>query len=703
MKIRMKIMILFILVAIVGGGANSYFMISKSQAELKHEIGESSANIAKELLNKIDREINNRIGELNSYAIGIELTNELTESNKQFDELENREEFIAEKDTLWTSIPKGETNAFVQKILDSKNSQELKNKADFYYTLYNRPVFGEIFVTNKYGANVAQTKITSDYYQADEEWWQKAKADGIYLSDVLYDESADLYAIDIAIRLDSKKGDFIGVVKTSLSIEELVSIVREFESDAKDGKYMVHENHQTMEYKLLTKDLRVIYSTEKYAVLDSLQNILPPEIANHSIEKSYLISNGDAIGEGEELFAFAHSNGYRNNPGLGWIVVIEHNTEETFNSIKELRKTLIFISGILILATLAVGFIFSKSISKPIIELKERATKVGKGELEIKEITPTNDEIGELAKSFNKMALNLKSYQDKLIKSEKERTKELEKEVSKKTSDLNKYVSSLEKTRTATLNILEDLDDTNKHLKDLDKAKSDFLNIVSHELKTPLTAMFAYLDIIEDLDQNFTPDELKAIDAIRRNSRQLKNLINNILEISRIEAGKFEIINSDVDPVQKIKDVIENLKPLAENKKIKLISKVDPKLNKMVTDEQRLEEILNNLISNAIKFTENGTITITGSVKGQDAIFSVDDTGVGIPEEKKKEMFQKFYQVDASISRKYGGTGLGLSITKQLIELQNGKIWFESKKGKGTTFFFTLPLKGAKTKKIDEK
>lgn len=385
------------------------------------------------------------------------------------------------------------------------------------------------------------------------------------------------------------------------------------------------------------------------------------------------------------IFGYAILNDLEKNP----LLIIQIKLEREF--MQQANKTLNYLLLSVILIAIVTGTVLYILLEKKII------SRLLKLENEIKQVDEKKkipilqdskkDEISSLYSSMKKMFRKIGIADE---------------EVNKKNTELNNYVKELEKTRTANLNMLQDLKETNEHLKDLDKAKSNFLNIVSHELKTPLTAMFAYLDILKDMGTNLTEDEKKSLAAIRRNSDQLKVLINNLLEISRIEAGKFELVNSEIDPVEKINSIMENLKPLAENKGIKLKFEIDKKIPKILTDEQRFEEIFNNLISNAVKFTEKGSITISARTDLDKVLFKVSDTGVGIPKEKLSGLFSKFYQADASLSRKFGGTGLGLSITKQLVELQGGKIWVESQEGKGTTFFFTLPIKQSKKEELKD-
>ena len=171
-------------------------------------------------------------------------------------------------------------------------------------------------------------------------------------------------------------------------------------------------------------------------------------------------------------------------------------------------------------------------------------------------------------------------------------------------------------------------------------------------------------------------------------------MINNILEVSRIASGKFELNKNEVDVEKKINMEVTNLRILANNKGIRLNTKID-KLPIITTDELRFEEVLNNLIGNAIKFTENGSVTLEAKRDGDFISISVTDTGIGIPEDKIKYLFSNFYQVNSSLDRKYGGTGLGLSITKKIVESQGGKISVTSEFGKGSIFTFTLPINQA--------
>ncbi len=178
-------------------------------------------------------------------------------------------------------------------------------------------------------------------------------------------------------------------------------------------------------------------------------------------------------------------------------------------------------------------------------------------------------------------------------------------------------------------------------------------------------------------------------------SKFLLNLINDILDLSKVEAGKIELIIEKLYVKTAIEETLNLIKEKASKHNIELKKEFDPGLKDIEADQQRFKQILFNLFSNAIKFSkpEGGTITVTSKKEEDMARFSVSDTGIGIKEESLGKLFKEFGQADARISKQYGGTGLGLAITKKLIELHGGKIWVESKYGEGSTFDFTLPIK----------
>lgn len=229
-----------------------------------------------------------------------------------------------------------------------------------------------------------------------------------------------------------------------------------------------------------------------------------------------------------------------------------------------------------------------------------------------------------------------------------------------------------------------------------DKARSEFLTIMSHELRTPMTSVIGYSIILKEMTHGKLNEKQELyIDNILASSKHLLEIINDFLDIAKMEAEKLELFIESVSVTEVVNEILNLMKEKAERKNIKLKKQFDSQIKFIEVDRQRFKQILFNLLGNAIKFCkeDGGVIKITSKKDGDMAKISISDNGIGIKEEDMPLLFQKFTQLDHGISRKYEGTGLGLAITKQLIELHGGRIMVESKFEEGSTFTFLLPIK----------
>ena len=291
-----------------------------------------------------------------------------------------------------------------------------------------------------------------------------------------------------------------------------------------------------------------------------------------------------------------------------------------------------------------IGRFVSRSISKPIKELYTATQEVEKGNFNIRATIKTNDEIEELSYAFNKT--------------------------------------------TAALSKMEE------ERKQIDSAKTEFLSITSHELRSPMTPMKAQLQMLEnEYFGKLTKEQKDSLSIVIRNADRLDKIIVDFLEISRIEAARLKFVFKETDLEETLRETVDFMNGFAKEKNIKLVLNVD-KLPIIEADPDRVSQVLRNLINNAIKFSEkNSNIEINAVLKQDYILFSVKDYGCGLNPENQIRIFEPFYQVEHSSCRKHGGTGLGLAICKGIVESQKGKIWVESKPGKGALFSFTVPLK----------
>ena len=239
----------------------------------------------------------------------------------------------------------------------------------------------------------------------------------------------------------------------------------------------------------------------------------------------------------------------------------------------------------------------------------------------------------------------------------------------------------------------------NERLIIANRMKNDFLAKMSHELRTPLNAVLGFSELLKQkIAGGLNAKQEGYVDNILEGGKHQLSLIEMILDMTRIETGKLDLTLSRISVPEVLEEVLTFLKDQASQRKVTFKTEFDPALDYVIADRQRFENIMFNLVDNAIKFSKQGggTVTINAKKEGDMAKFSVMDTGIGIKEEDMAKIFLSFQQIDTGSTRKYGGTGLGLAITKQLVELHGGRIWAQSKYGEGSTFTFLLPIEAKK-------
>lgn len=411
----------------------------------------------------------------------------------------------------------------------------------------------------------------------------------------------------------------------------------------------------------------------------------------------------------------------------------------------DLNSEIIKIVVITLILSLFAILLFSRNISKPINQLIFASRKVAEGNFDIQvKVGKSNDELNELTQNFNRMTLRIKKLFEKVtnqteklntlitsvqdgflvLNSKNEITlsnisfqnivgqSNLNKQKLSKVLVNNDIINIVDETRAKQNYLTKEVLIDNKvyicssnyleaknevvllihnitELKKLEVYKKDFVINVSHELRTPLTAIKGF---IETLEETATEEQVHYIEIIQRHTNRLINIVNDLLVLSELENPNFELNFEKVS----LKDIFKNVETLfiekLNSKSLELKLYIKDDLPIITADSFRLEQVLINLVDNAIKYTDSGNITLNAFAERNNVVIEIQDTGVGIPQEDQARIFERFYIVDKSRSRKVGGTGLGLSIVKHIILQHKGEINIESRKGFGTKFIIKIPI-----------
>jgi signal transduction histidine kinase len=234
------------------------------------------------------------------------------------------------------------------------------------------------------------------------------------------------------------------------------------------------------------------------------------------------------------------------------------------------------------------------------------------------------------------------------------------------------------------------LEAVNAELNRANQHKAEFLANMSHELRTPLNAIIGFSQLLTE-SENLGQDQRQDVEVIVQNGHHLLSLINDLLDISKLEAGKAQLNRGTVDVEDLVTECLESVRSLAAGKNLRLTGDVAPDLGQVYGDRPKMKQVLLNLLGNAIKFTEKGSVEVRAERQGTDLVVAVSDTGIGVPPEDRERIFESFTQGRSGMTGKYQGTGLGLAICRRLVEMHGGRIWVESRVGEGSTFTFTIP------------
>ncbi len=578
-------------------------------------------------------------------------------------------EYLLDMDKKWTGAEAD--SSLAREYLRGESAELLKR-----YVIADKAV-AEVFITDKFGGLVAASGRTSDFYQADEKWWQEAYNDGkgaVYFGELEYDESVDVIAVTLALPMKDDKGEVIGVCKAVFNANLLFEPIRQL-SVGKTGHASLVDNGGSIVYlegikpgtiRLcgITEFRDLISNPKKWGIL-----------ASHPVYKKSMMT----------AFALLE-NPLLLDMGITFRVFFNQTIQEVFRPINVLFIQMGIVIGVLILILLPVAFILSGILIRPLKELHKATEHIARGDLDYPIKVKTGDELERLADSFREMSLKLKQKQNML----ENWSKTLEKEVEKRTADLKKSqettLHALEELRVSKEELEENLKElkvTQKMLVQTEKLSSlgRLVSEMAHEVSNPLMIISgrAQLGLMEDLKNKELIEDLRIIEV---QCFRARDIIKRLLEFSKPTKGAVKLL----DLRQLSEDVVNLVEHQFSLGNIKIYKNYCEEPVNVKVDPKQIEEVLFNIIKNAAEaMTEGGSITISTRREKERARIDVKDDGPGISEEVMQNIFDPFF------TTKEDGTGLGLSVCFGIIKDHGGEIKYESKPGEGTTAIITLP------------
>ncbi len=526
----------------------------------------------------------------------------------------------------------------------------LKGKLDYLRDFEQKTkMYASMSIYDKQGIRIGDTRgLGVGLDESEKPFFQHAIRGEIYSDSTLtFSESLGQYVIHFSGPQWDDEGNIAGVIVSKFPINRITSVFGEEEM----GEVFEHVELLDDKGLVLFSNIGTRLSTKSEVAAQVFEK------TKESAERAE--SMIDRHEEHETLYVGIKEEGYLDYKGNNWILVYGVDVEDVFAPLDDLKKKTIYVAAGAILFALILSLALSRMFSKPVISLREASEQIRKGNLDIPHLhLDTKDELEDVGHAFNDMVKGIKSWKQK---------------TEQKSIMLEK--------------VLKKLQQSHRKLQQLDKLKDEFIQSVSHAIRTPLTSMIGFIELVrEEKFGKLAKKQKEAVATIETETARLNRIITRMILTSRMEAQE-KLQYGKVDFNELVKSGIKKYETKAKEKKINFVLKLVG-LPKLKADKFWLGLAVENLIDNALKFTQEGVITIRTRKTDSHVEFSVADTGIGVPKKFIPFLFTKFFQVTHTVS----GSGLGLYLTYKIIKAHKGKIWCKSKVGKGSTFTFRIPI-----------